>query len=70
MGKKPTSPNSPVMTVKEVAAYLRADENTVYRLARRHTLPGIKIGRSWRFRREDIESFAGSGDKANWRIGS
>jgi excisionase family DNA binding protein len=38
-----------VMTVSEVARFLKCAQITVYRLAERGQLPGTKIGRSWRF---------------------
>ena len=47
--------NSEVLTVQEVANYLRIDIRTVYRLAKRGDIPCIKIGRQWRFNRDDIK---------------
>jgi len=44
-----------VMTVREVASYLRFDERTVYNLASKGKLPAVKIGKQWRFRRCQIE---------------
>jgi len=44
-----------VMTVKEVAEYLRVNQRTVYRLAVDRKLPGFKVGTTWRFKRADIE---------------
>ncbi|MFH1746550.1 MAG: helix-turn-helix domain-containing protein [Planctomycetota bacterium] len=38
-----------VLTVGEVAAFMRVSRETVYRLAARGELPGRKIGRIWRF---------------------
>lgn len=37
-------------TVKEVAQYLRLTPETIRAMARRGQLPGVKVGRSWRFR--------------------
>jgi excisionase family DNA binding protein len=53
--------NSEVLTVQEVANYLRIDIRTVYRLAKRGDIPCIKIGRQWRFNREDIKDLVGGG---------
>lgn len=44
-----------VMTVKEVADYLRVNQRTVYRLAVDKKLPGFKVGTTWRFKCSDIE---------------
>ena len=64
--------NSEVLTVQEVANYLRIDIRTVYRLAKRGDIPCIKIGRQWRFNREDIKDLVGGGHqkKTEGRIGS
>jgi len=43
-----------IMTLKEVADYLKLAEKTAYRLAAEGKLPGFKVGGSWRFKREDI----------------
>ncbi|EIL8370203.1 helix-turn-helix domain-containing protein [Vibrio alginolyticus] len=46
-----------ILTLKEVAAYLKLAEKTAYRLASEGKLPGFKVGGSWRFKREDIEAW-------------
>jgi len=43
-----------ILTLKEVAEYLRLAEKTAYRLAAEGELPGFKVGGSWRFTKEDI----------------
>ena len=49
--------NQEILTVKEVAKYLRVTPDTVYRLSKRGTIPASKVGRHIRFKREDIEEF-------------
>jgi len=46
-----------IMTIQEVAAYLKLKEKTAYRLAADGTIPGFKVGGSWRFRRNEIETW-------------
>lgn len=46
-----------LMDIKQIAAYLQINEATAYSWAQKGQLPGIKIGRIWRFRREDIEAW-------------
>lgn len=43
-----------IMTIQEVAKYLRLNEKTTYRYAALGTIPGFKIGGAWRFRRSQI----------------
>lgn len=44
-----------ILTLKEVAAYLKIAEKTAYKLAAAGKLPGFKVGGSWRFKAADIE---------------
>ncbi len=55
-----TAADRAVMTPEEAAAYLRVNPQTVYRLLRRGTLPGVKIGRQWRIRRADLDAHFGA----------
>lgn len=54
-----------VLTVKEVAQYLRVNQRTVYRLAVDRKLPGFKVGATWRFKRADIDSWIAAQSIAN-----
>lgn len=51
------SMNDEILTLKEVAEYLKLAEKTAYRLAANGKLPGFKVGGSWRFKREDIKNW-------------
>lgn len=44
-----------ILTIREVAEYLKVTERTLYRLVQDGKLPAFKVGNSWRFRREDLE---------------
>lgn len=44
-----------ILTLKEVAEYLKLAEKTAYKLAAEGKLPGFKVGGSWRFKTEDID---------------
>ncbi|AXN32621.1 MULTISPECIES: methylation-associated defense system helix-turn-helix domain-containing protein MAD1 [Vibrio] len=46
-----------ILTLKEVAAYLKLAEKTAYRLASEGKLPGFKVGGSWRFKKDDLEKW-------------
>jgi excisionase family DNA binding protein len=46
-----------ILTLKDVAVYLKLAERTVYLYAQTGKLPGIKIGSAWRFRRAEIETW-------------
>lgn len=44
-----------LMTIEEVASYMQVSRFTVYRLAKEHSIPASKVGRQWRFQKEEIE---------------
>jgi excisionase family DNA binding protein len=50
-----------VMTVNDLADYLRVHRSTVYRLLKNGQLPAFRVGSDWRFTTEAID---------RWRIGS
>jgi excisionase family DNA binding protein len=45
----------PVMTIAELSEYLRVPKSTLYKLAQEGKVPGQKVGRHWRFRKEAID---------------
>lgn len=44
-----------ILTIDEVATYLKAGKRTVYRLAANGKLPAFKLGGTWRFRGSDLD---------------
>ncbi|GHT91765.1 hypothetical protein FACS1894116_00860 [Betaproteobacteria bacterium] len=44
-----------ILTLEEVALYLKAGKRTVYRLAAARKIPAFKVGGTWRFSRSDID---------------
>ncbi|MDR2080122.1 MAG: PTS sugar transporter subunit IIA [Treponema sp.] len=46
-----------ILTIDEVAKYLRVSERTVYDWAQRGEIPSGKIGTVWRFKKSDIENW-------------
>jgi excisionase family DNA binding protein len=45
---------SDFMTADEVAEYLRLPLSTVYKLVQDKKIPGFKVGKHWRFRKDTI----------------
>lgn len=54
-----------IMTVDEVAVYLKLSKITVYKLTQKGEIPGFRIGSSWRYNREKIDEIARVGTKQN-----
>ena len=47
-------PDDEIMTVKELAGFLKIAEKTAYRFASEGKVPGFKVGSAWRFRKSEI----------------
>jgi len=56
MGKESES----IMTIEEVADYLKIPKSTVYKLAQERKIPCQKVGRHWRFRKNTINDWLDS----------
>ena len=46
-----------ILTIREVAAYLKVTERTIYRLAAEKKIPAFKVGGTWRFPRSEIDQW-------------
>ncbi len=57
--------DSIIMTVDEVADYLKLSKITVYKLTQKGEIPGFRIGSSWRYNRDKIDEIARVGTKKN-----
>jgi len=58
-----------IVTVKEVAAFLKLKEATVCNLASEGRLPGFKLGKAWRFDMDEVERWiAGMQRSATGRL--
>ena len=46
-----------LMTLEEVANYLRVNEKTIYRMLDKRGIPALKVGHQWRFDKASIDSW-------------
>ena len=49
--------NNDIMTMKELADYLKIAEKTAYRFASEKKVPGFKVGNAWRFRKSEVDNW-------------
>jgi excisionase family DNA binding protein len=49
------SPVNDILTLEEVASYLRLTPQTIYKWAQEKRIPGAKLGKEWRFRKSIID---------------
>lgn len=57
MAKKTTDR---VMTIDDLAVYLKLSKSTLYKICQEGKVPGQKVGRHWRFRRDTIDAWLDS----------
>ena len=46
-----------LMTLEEMAAYLRLSRDTVYRMVQKGKIPASKVGTQWRFRKIEVDEW-------------
>jgi len=56
-----------MMTVKEVADYLKMKPVTIYKLAKEGKIPAFKVASFWRFKKDLIEKWAIDESRKNLR---
>ena len=49
-----------IMSIEELAEYLKISKSTLYKLAQEGGLPGQKVGKHWRFHRDVIDRWLAS----------
>jgi excisionase family DNA binding protein len=49
------------MSAEEMAAYLGVKRDTVYKWRFRHQMPAHKVGKLWKFRKEEVDEWVRSG---------
>jgi len=50
-----------IMTMDELAEYLKISKSTLYKLAQDDKLPGTKIGKRWRFHKDAVDEWVKHG---------
>ena len=53
---------SEVMTIDELAEYLKVSKSSLYELAQQGKVPGQKVGKHWRFSRQAIDKWIANKD--------
>jgi excisionase family DNA binding protein len=53
----PPVPPDELLTIAEVAVYLKLSRRTAWRWCKSGQLPAVKVGHQWRVARSDLENF-------------
>ena len=59
----PRSVQAEILTIREVAGYLKVTQRTIYRLAAAKKIPAFKVGGTWRFWQVDIDGWIAAQSK-------
>lgn len=59
-----------IFTLRELAAYLKVNPRTIYRLLSEGGLPGFRVGHAWRFRKESVDAWTQAGGSPSDAEGS
>lgn len=43
------------LTLEQIAEYLQMSTSSIYKMAQAGKIPAYKVGRQWRFKREEID---------------
>jgi excisionase family DNA binding protein len=49
------APDHEILTLEEVALYLRLKPQTIYKWAQERRIPAVKLGKEWRFRKSILD---------------
>jgi excisionase family DNA binding protein len=66
--RRPAAPPE-VMTIDDLATYLQVSKSSLYKLAQEGRVPGQKVGKHWRFRKDAIDRWLDDDSKAHARSG-
>ena len=55
--------NNTVMTVRDLAKYLKMKPVTIYKHAQSGSLPAFKVGATWRFKKKTIDGWIADQEK-------
>ena len=65
---QPTQEHRTIMTVHEVAQYLRMSDTKVYRLVKAKQIPVARIGKTWRFRKDLLDEWLSQRTEASLKV--
>ena len=55
------------LSVDEIGKYLGVSNDSIYRWIEKHEMPAHKIGRLWKFKKEEVDFWVKSGAAENYK---
>ena len=56
------------LSMKEISEYLGVTRETIYKWIDDRDMPGHRIGKFWKFKRDEVDAWVKSGKAADWSI--
>lgn len=53
------------LSVTEIAKYLGASKDSVYRWIEKQAMPAHRVGRAWKFKRDEVDAWVRSGGSSD-----
>lgn len=53
------------LSISEICAYLGVSNDTVYKWIEKHGMPGHRLGRLWKFKRDEVDDWVRAGGTAH-----
>lgn len=50
------------LTLEQIAEYLQMSTSSIYKMAQKGKIPAYKVGRQWRFKKEEIDRWVEKGN--------
>ena len=57
-----------LLTLDELSEYLKVSKSTLYKLVQAGRVPGSKIGKHWRFRKETIDRWIDGNEQQSKKL--
>jgi len=51
------------LTLEQIAQYLQMSTSSIYKMAQVGKIPAYKVGRQWRFKKEEIDKWVSKGNQ-------
>ena len=56
------------LSMKEISEYLGVTRETIYKWIEDRNMPGHRMGKFWKFKRNEVDEWVKSGKAADWSV--
>jgi len=56
------------LTLEQIAEYLQMSTSSIYKMAQASKIPAYKVGRQWRFKKEEIDKWVEKQNPKRYRL--